>query len=189
MDEITVDLMTEWLRIYNLEWKDNLARDAVKDWDFHKFVKPECGKKVYEILKRPGLFDHLQPHEGAVEAITDLVNHGHDVRFATAPPSSDAARGKIEWVKRTFAHLRFGIDHVLQLHDKAWLNADILIDDKPATIKEWAKKPGCVIMAIAHPHNRDCEGIAHVYAESYKDTKRAWKIIVEAIHKLEKERK
>ncbi len=185
MDEITVDLINEWLRAYNQEWSDNVKRADITDWDFHKFVKPACGKKVYDILKRPGFFDYLPPHAGAVDAITELVEHGHDVRFATAPPSSDAARGKIEWVMREFKHLDFGISHVLQLHDKSWLNADVLIDDKPQTIKEWANKPGCTIMTIAHPHNKDCKDIADVYAQSYKDTKKAWKTIVNAINNLE----
>lgn len=184
MDEITVDLLTEWIRIYNLEWDDDITREALKDWDFHKFVKPECGKKVYQILQRPGLFDYLPAHKGAVEHITKLVNDGHDVRFATASPSPDAARGKIEWVKRHFKHLDFGISRVLQLHDKAWLNADVLIDDKPQTIKEWASKPNCTIMSIEHPHNRMVSSVPDVYAVGYQDMERAWKTVYSAICEL-----
>jgi len=191
MDEITVNLMSDWLRIYNQEWNDNLTHDKILDWDVHQFVKPECGKKIYQILKRPGLFDYLPPMPGAVDSITELVKAGHDVRFATAPPSSDAARGKIEWVLRNFGHLDFKIDHVMQLHDKAWINADVLVDDKPDTIKKWhmldrgfGNDP--VVMAIAHPWNTNCSDIADVYAKSYKEPEKAWKTIVSAIHKLSK---
>ena len=193
MDGVTVALLEEWIRRYNQIWNDNLKVSDIKSWSVHEWVKPECGKRVYEILKHRGLFDNLRPHDGAIETITEIVHRGHDVRFCTAPPSADAALGKVEWVTREFAHLDFNASHVMQLHDKAWINADALIDDKPETIikwKSWSKTPhpnftAPVIMAIAHPYNRDCAEVADVYAESSEDMAAAWATILSAVKRLE----
>ena len=199
MDEIVVNLLDEWIRIYNREWDDNLMVDDIDAWDTHKFVKPACGKQIYQILKRPGLFDYLPPHAGAIDAITTLVAAGHDVRFATAPPSADSCRGKIEWVKRHFAHPDFGMSQVLMLHDKNWLapSVDVLVDDKPKTIVEWREYADRAdnagyhsprIMTIAHPYNKPVLDKAHVVGYDANDTQRAWETIVEAINKLAEER-
>jgi 5'(3')-deoxyribonucleotidase len=196
MDEIAVDLLTEWVRQYNLTHDDTLDRAAITDWDVHKFCKPESGKEVYKILRRPGLFDHLPPQRGAVEAITELVESGHDVRFATSTPSADAARGKVEWVTRMFKHLNFGISNIIQMADKVWLapSVDVLVDDKPQTIMEWRKysdeqgRTGPRIMTIRHPHNDHVAHLAHVVGEDYTNTEKAWLTILGALHHLAEER-
>lgn len=184
MDGICVNLYDDWFGTYNREWKDNLKIEDVKGWNVHEYVRPECGKKIYQILNRPGFFDYLPALPGAVRSITELVERGHDVRFATASPSADGARGKVEWVRREFAHLNFGVRHVLQLHDKEWLKADMLIDDKGETIQEWGKA-GRTVMAIEWPYNRWACEHATVYAKDYKNTEAAWQTIMKAIRKLE----
>ena len=196
MDEIAVDLLTSWLRIYNEEYDDNLSRHLIFDWDVHKFVKPECGKKIYEILQRPGLFDHLPPQVGAIEAVTELIERGHDVRFCTSSPSPDASRGKVEWVKNHFSHVDFGISNIIQMADKVWLapSVDVLVDDKPQTILEWreyaddAGELGPLVMTIRHPHNDHVVHRAHVVGEDYQEPWKAWQQILKAIHTLAEER-
>ncbi len=188
MDGIIVDLMTPWLEVYNREWGDSLQRWQVTDWALHRFVKPECGLKVYDFIKRLGFYDHLPAHLGAIEAVTKLHESGHDIKFATASPCADAARGKIVWIEREFEHLGFGIRDVISIYDKVWLEADVLIDDKTETIKAWSQKattqtsyPRPRIMAISHPHNQDAREWADVFAENIFDTEAAWAEIVEAI--------
>ena len=200
MDEITVNLTDEWLRIYNQEWDDDLTREKITSWAMHEHVVPECGRDVYKILQRPGLFDHLPPMDGAIEAITEMVACGHIVKFATSPPSADAARGKIEWVTRHFKHLKFGKSDMMQLEDKEWLapSVDVMIDDKPAMIQKWRDYADLVdsignvdsprIMTIAHHYNQDMKKVAHVFAESVDDTEAAWGEIITAIHDLDDER-
>lgn len=184
MDGICVNLYDSWFEAYNRDWHDNLTIDRVQGWNVHEYVQLECGTKIYDILHRPGFFDYLPALPGAVNSITELVGRGHDVRFATASPSADAARGKIEWVRREFKHLNFGVKHVLQLHDKQWLKADMLIDDKPETIEEWGRA-GRTVMAIRWPYNEWAKEFATVYAQDYKDTEAAWQTIMKAIRKLE----
>jgi len=191
MDEITVNLIDEWLRTYNQEWDDNLTREKVKGWDVHNYVKPECGKNIYRILQRPGLFDYLPANPGAVDSITFLNEAGHDIRFATAAPSADSCRGKVEWVRRHFKHLDFGISRLLFLHEKTWLApaVDVLIDDKPQTIKDWRLysdqlSHGPSIFTIAHPHNEVGREYAHYVAHDYRNMKTAWSGLVNQIQHL-----
>ncbi len=184
MDGIAVNLLDPWLNAYNLESGDCLQRHAVDKWDIHGFVDPDYGKRIYDILRRPGFFDYLPAMGGAVEGITQLYDDGHDVRFCTAPPCPDAARGKIEWVMRHFKHLGWGMEHVLQMHDKHWLNADILIDDKPQTINEWAAKTDAKIMSILHPYNKHVAHKCYVMASDAMNPEVAWDRLVKEVRKI-----
>lgn len=192
LDEITADLIGEWVRLYNEEWNDCLTREQITDWEIHKFVKPECGKKIYQILHRPGLFESLPPHKGAIKGIGELLGHGHTVKFATSSPTAESCRGKVHWVDRYFADLGLTIHDVIMVYEKVWLapSVDVLIDDKPSTIVEWREYSDKMraeychapeILSIAHPYNEHVGDKAHLYAQSYKDTEGAWEQIVDHI--------
>lgn len=176
MDGIAVDLLPVWLREYNASYGDNLRVDQITQWETHKFVKPECGKHVYTILNRPGFFDYLPPIPGAVEAIKTLAQV-HDVRFATHPPGADAARGKIEWIKR---HFGWNQDHVFLCKDKSWIGADWLIDDCPYTIEKWANA-GRNIATIYHPYNASAVDKATFVAEPLPSYAQAWEALLDRL--------
>ena len=194
MDEIAADLLAEWLKRYNAQWEDNLLRANVTDWDIHKFVRPECGKKVYGILHEPDLFADLDPFPGVVEAVTSFVESGYDVRFCTAAPSQSSMTPKANWVKRHFGHLDFGMSNIITMADKVWLapSVDVLVDDKPRTVKEWRAyadnhhtgEHSPRILAISHPYNQMVRDEAHLFAEDYLNTEQAWSQIAEYIHDL-----
>lgn len=184
MDETVVDLIGDWLAAYNRQWSDNLTKDKVTGWDFHTYCKAECGKQVYDILQRPGFFDYLPPMPGAVGAVRTLHAQGHELLFATSTPSADAARGKVEWIKRTFGDLGYGISKIIQIADKSLIDADMLVDDKPETILQWAKA-GRQIVAIVHPHNViEATEHASYAAHSWQNPVAAWRDIVSHIRKV-----
>jgi len=183
MDSIVVDTLSAWLNVYNRDWRDDLTMSQVYCWDMHKIVKPECGFKIYDILSTPGFFANLAPIKGAIEAITELQEQGNTIKFATAHPNKSSIPEKIDWIEKYFKHLKYTYKDVIFIHDKYLLDADVLIDDKPSTIKEWKNK-GSNIMTIAYPYNRDCSDIANIYAEGYKDTEKAWETIVQEIKKI-----
>lgn len=183
MDGVVVNLLEPWLQTYRRETGEYVYRGAIKDWKVGNYVKDS--ERLYQILHRPGFFDYLPPLPGAILGVKELLYAGHDVRFATAPPSADAARGKIEWVKRVF-----DLDqrHVVMTHDKHWLHADVIIDDRPETIKEWSQKiSDSLVIAMAHPYNRTVASYADFYAESIWNTEEAWSKINEAISRFSKE--
>lgn len=180
LDEIVVDLLRKWLRVYNHEWNDALTVSKITSFDITRCVKPECREKVYDIIRRVGFFDHLQPLPGAVEGVKNLVAAGHGVYFASDPAGGDSARAKIEWVIKHFGWS----NKLLLLRNKHWLDADLLIDDKPRNIVAWARKPGCATMTIAYPYNKNVQHLTTCYAESYTDTTKAWETLVSAVADL-----
>ncbi len=192
MDEIVVDLMSEWIRRYNLQWNDTLSRDVITHWEVHRFTKPESGTSIYSILSDSDLFRDLAPTAGAVDAVTELHEAGYDVRFATAAPTIESLTPKGEWMEEHFGHLNFSTRNLITLSDKVWLapSVDVLVDDKPATIAQWrsyadqAGPTGPKIFTIAQPYNQHMRNTAHLFAESYLDTEAAWSTIVSGIHEL-----
>lgn len=176
MDDIVVDLQTEWYRVYNEESGDDLTPEKVVDWDTSKFIKDEP-EFLYSIFSRPGFFDGLQPLPGAIEGVTALAALGHEIRFCSASPSPDASRAKMEWVDRHFARLGWrGHKMVILCHEKDWIEADVLIDDKPATLIAWGERWDGREITIEYPYNRGLDYVE--YAGSYLDTEIAWSRIV-----------
>lgn len=174
MDGIITNLLDPWLAEYNLRYDDCIGREDIRSFDVHKYVRKECGHKIYYIIKEPGLFRDLEPLPGALTGVQALIDSGHEVLIATSPSGPDSAKEKLVWV---WEWLGLGRRKVILMHNKHLLDADVLIDDKPTTIKAWVAKGG-YSATIAHPYNRDCADIAHCYAEGYRDTEAAWHKIV-----------
>jgi 5'(3')-deoxyribonucleotidase len=173
MDDIVVDLQTAWYAAFNAESGDDLSPEKVVDWDTGKFITRSSTAHLYGFFSRDGFFDALEPLPGAIEGVTALAEQGHEIRFCSASPSPDASRAKMEWVSRHFAHLGWkGHKMVILTHEKHWIDADVLIDDKPETLHAWTERA----ITIEYPYNR---GIPFVeYAGTYRDTVRAWERIV-----------
>jgi 5'-nucleotidase len=181
MDSIAVNLMAKWYRTYNEEWGDDLGVERVLSWNVHEHVKPECGLKVYEIIERPGFFRDLEPIPGAVDGVTALVQDGHQVAFATSAAGADSARDKVAWVEEHFAHLKWGVRNIVLLHDKAeWLDADLLIDDRPDTIEAWVRA-GRRAMTILYPYNRH---VADLCCAAVLPGPEAWGTLVESVRAI-----
>jgi 5'(3')-deoxyribonucleotidase len=127
LDRVSADLESKWLIEYNYLWNDNLTLKDWNSWDVSSFVKPECGKKVYDIIKRPGFYADLEPVKYSQYVIDKLVkNDKFEVAFASASPKQ-AYTDKYEWVKKTYPTVN--PDNILFVKNKALVNADILIDD------------------------------------------------------------
>ncbi len=172
MDGILVNLSDEWFHQYNIAWNDDLTMERVTEWDTHKFVKPECGLKVYDILERPGFFRSLPPLDGALDGIRALEAHGHSVTICTAPSGPQSAAEKIQWVQE---HLGWDHRRMILTHNKSWIEADILIDDGPSNLRKWV--PRRPALAIGYPYNHGIEGVW--YAGMYYDPRAAWDRIVD----------
>lgn len=189
MDGIVVNLLEVWLATYNREWDDTLTVDSIRTWDTHDFVKEECGRRIYEILERPGLFEGLPPMRGAIEGVREMASlPGVEVKLATAAASPDAAREKIRWVRRWFYRLGWDRRDVFIGHAKHWLEADVLIDDSPNNLARWLKhRPDAEAMTIAYPYNEGFRGRLYTFADAYDDPERAWDRLVAGVRNLRAE--
>lgn len=175
MDGILVDLLGKWLATHNFERHDAVIVSDLETWGQAEELLPGFG----DIIKRPGFFDDLEPLAGAVEGFLALKAYGHEVAVCTAAASEDSARAKLEWCKR---YLGISRRDVFVTHKKTWLagTCDVLIDDKPKTLAEWAET-GKMAVTIAYPYNLEVANLCELRADSYADTASAWSQIVERL--------
>ena len=81
VDGVTLCLDAEWFKRYNEDWGDNLKPEHVTRWAVHEFVKPSCGKRIYDYLLMPDLYDNVPLIAGALDGIMTLRNAVHRVVF------------------------------------------------------------------------------------------------------------
>lgn len=156
VDGVLANLCPAWYAKYNKDYNDNLTVDKVTHWDTDRFVKPECGKKIYDYLGHPDLYDKVEPLEGALEGVEILRTLGHTFTFATAN-----ARGmtdaKNDWL---FRHGFIDDDfkrvwpaEVMVSNDKWRIVGDIIIEDKAQTVVEWVTRTGKPAVILTYPYN------------------------------------
>ncbi|SFJ64822.1 5'(3')-deoxyribonucleotidase [Paenibacillus sp. UNC496MF] len=127
LDSTLNNLDAVWLERYNKDYGDNLTKADMISWDVTHYVKPECGKKMYDYLREPGFFRNLgiQPH--AAEVMSFL--HEYFEVYIVSSSHPNVVADKWAWVEK---HLPF-IDyhHFVPLHHKHRFEMDYLIDDGP----------------------------------------------------------
>lgn len=150
MDSVICDLMSEWHHRYNRDYGDNLTVDRLKCWHSEKYVKPECGMKIYDYLKEPGLFLELNPLPHAVEVL-ERLHTKYDILIVTSSVSTAFAEKEM-WVEK---HLPFiGKYNLIFSHRKNMIVGDLLFDDAPHNLMEFSSS-GRVAVAMDYAYNRD----------------------------------
>ncbi|MGP0688597.1 5' nucleotidase, NT5C type [Priestia aryabhattai] len=150
MDSVICDLMTDWHNQYNKDYGDSLSVEKLKCWESEKYVKPECGTKIYDYLDQPGLFLHLKPLPHAVEVLKRLYE-----RFSILIVTSSrtyAYTEKEQWVEK---HLPFiGKYNIVFTHQKDKIYGDLLFDDAPHNLKAF-QATGRHAVAMSYPYNEE----------------------------------
>lgn len=186
LDEITAQLLKKWLGQYNADHGDNLSINDV-EWNGLK-AQSKIGEKIYEYLHRPGFFADLEPVDGAIEAIKEFKDDGHEVIILSAPSyPGPSAVDKLDWIHR---HLPFIPKRQVIL---GWLKhkvkGDVLIDDSPENIKAYRKEwPHAHILTIAYNHNKDVAHLTNLRAQNCNDTATAWKSIRHYVREISRHR-
>ncbi|WP_158634003.1 5' nucleotidase, NT5C type [Radiobacillus deserti] len=152
MDSVICDLMTEWHRRYNEDYQDDLHVGKLSTWQSEQFVKPECGVKIYDYLKEPGLFLKLKPLPHAIEVL-ERLNGQFDILIVTSSVST-AFQEKEQWVEK---HLPFiGKHNIIFSHRKNMIVGDLLFDDAPHNLESF-HLTGRLAVAMDYPYNHDVE--------------------------------
>lgn len=147
LDGVCCDLMSKWLAAYNRDWSDSLTPERITEWEWHRFVKPECGSRIYHYLSRPGFFADLQPIPGCREALERLSAFCELVVVSASPAA--AAADKINWVRRHLPMVPKG--HVVLTYRKDLVSGDFMFDDAPRNLRN---HPATRIL-MDYPYNRD----------------------------------
>jgi 5'-nucleotidase len=171
IDDTVADLVSSaWLPRYNLLYRDSLTPKDTVDWDISKFVKKECGKKIYELLDN-SLYDDVVPVFGAIRGIHALREQGHEIIYITSFCPSTSGR-KFNWLKEF--HLIDNPHDYMECNRKTLLRIDILVDDKAETIENLYKT--CTGILYERPWNKDSSAIRA----------KSWKDVLTLVRKIEK---
>ena len=180
LDNTGVDLVSEWIRVFNERHGTNLQLGDITDWDVSKFVDPGKRQDLWDILELPGLYRGLKPYPGFVEALKTLYYDGiYEIIIATATQVPQAAKEKMEWI---FDHLPFlGQKNVVITHKKHMLRADAMVDDGPHNIIDFKNaNPRALTVCIGYPYNSHAVGYSDLYIQNgWKDMADTWKTIVD----------
>lgn len=131
IDDVIISLVPTWLHLYNKDYKDNLSKNDITDWQIDKFVKPECGINIYNYIEDPRIYDLCKPVENSFEAISILHEQAR-VIFITSSTIGCAGR-KYIWLKKHGYIDR--LDDYIEAKDKYLINCNCLIDDNYANIE------------------------------------------------------
>lgn len=165
MDEVLADLIPSWLSHYNKDYNHNLTPEDLKEWDTTQFVKPECGTKIYDYLKTPGLFRNLTVRPYAQEFIQNLMDNDYRVLIVSDSPAghaycdyasdsksvSNPADDKRRWLAEHFPMI--DSKNIIFTGQKWFVKGDVIVDDKPATFLEFQKRNRNAVL-IDQPYNR-----------------------------------
>lgn len=151
VDEVCADLLGTWLRWYNREWGDNLTPDRIRGWALAPQVKPECGDRIYDILKNPALYSDVDPLPGALSAVCYLRSLGIRVVFVSSCVAG-SVDAKVAWLQHNgFLPKGSSIRDFIACTDKALIGADVLLDDHILNVESF---PGHAIL-LNVPHNSE----------------------------------
>lgn len=165
MDEVLADLIGSWIKVYNDLYDDNLTHKDVTQWDTTLIVKKECGTKIFDLLRTPGLFRYLEVRPYAQEFIQNLVDKGVRVLVVSDSPIGDAhsdytnnserisnpADDKRKWMAEHFPMIP--TSQIIFTSQKWFVHGDVIVDDKPATFEEFQKR-GRHAVLVDQPFNQ-----------------------------------
>jgi 5'-nucleotidase len=141
VDEVCADMLTEWVRLYNIAWGDDLAVETIDDWKMTSFVTPECGDNIYKLLEYPNFYDNVQPIAGFPEGVAALREAGADIYYiSTCVPNT--ADMNMTWLAQHdpgFTWKKF-----IAVEDKSLVRLDALIDDAPHHLIDQPRGVGTV---------------------------------------------
>lgn len=143
VDGVIADLFAAWLAKYNKDYDDTLTADKITDWDVTKFVKPECGTKIYDYLRHGDLYDEVPVIKGAQEGIDAFREAGHRIVYVTTCVK-EMTDPKWHWLERNgfLPKGKHTQDDLVVAADKLLVDAQLLIDDRSKTVVRWVTEKG-----------------------------------------------
>jgi len=146
LDSTLNNLEEVWLERYNQDYNDKLTVNDMIDWDPTKYVKPECGKKIFDYFREPGFFRNLDIKPGAKDVMHFLWKHFEVYIVSSSHPK--VVGDKWDWIEE---HLPFiPYKNFVPLQEKELFKMNYLIDDGPHNFEKF---DGTAIL-FDMPHNR-----------------------------------
>lgn len=131
-----------------------LSIEDFKNWDYTSALEDEEMKRElrYEITK-PGFLEALKPYPGSQKAVDGLRGRA-EIICVTSPN-----RTVPTWIPERYGWLEqhFGMppDEVVLTNRKYLVTGNIMIDDRPKTVKRWAAEyPTKSALLWGRPYNK-----------------------------------
>lgn len=156
LDGICCNLVKKWLAHYNRDYGDNLTPADIVEWEWHRLVKPSCGKKIYHYLNREGFFRDLEPIPGCKESLARLGERCELVVVTASP--KEAASDKMRWVHQ---HLPMvPKKNIVVTHRKELVRGEFMFDDAPKNLINH----DAVRIMLDYPYNREFHDCYRVHS-------------------------
>lgn len=144
IDGVIADLVGAIIKLMN---DDGVAisKSSITDWEVDQFL-PEGAPSFSTYFGRPDIYRFVQRIDGAVDTVGIARELGHRVIFVTSAYKGTEGT-KFNWLLNSgFSPSK---DDYIECSDKSLIRGDIIIDDRPETIKNF---PGAAIV-FSQPWN------------------------------------
>lgn len=153
-DEVLAETMLEMVLRFNKDHGTNFSVGDIKTWDLSdSFIGLE---KALHYFRQEGFFFSLQPTEGAIEVMKDLLGR-YDVFIVTAGDACSHV-DKERWILKYMPF--FPAENIIFCKKKDAVWGDVLLDDAPHNLKGF-EKIGLPII-YDRPHNKTVKGFERV---------------------------
>lgn len=129
-DDVLFNLVPLWVQKYNFIWNDSLNYREITDWDISRFVKPECGNKIYSYLDEK-MYLEKNLVKDSLWGVGQLRKLGYRVIFVTSN-SFNMGGVKFEWLNKN----GFDVDKkdYFECGDKGLIKFNLLLDDNSENV-------------------------------------------------------
>ena len=140
IDSCLGDLITPWCeRIYSRTGY-HIDPAGVRVWNFVHEMPKEYQETAIDILDEPDLYNDVLPIKDSLNAVNAVRDNGDEAIFVTSVTPGSAGR-KIAWLKKwgflpKIGHVS-GYYEVYDASDKNKIKADVLIDDRYETVRDY----------------------------------------------------
>lgn len=152
-DDVVVDFIGGLLAAVKKEHGVTILQESITEWDLHPVLDHHLGQSFWTWLRvKEWLWANFPAVDGAIGAIDKLRRDGHYLEMITSKP--DWAEHNV-WKFLGKWRPAFHRVTITKLEDKKadFTNADILIDDKPQNVLDFAAT-GREAILFSAPHNR-----------------------------------
>jgi 5'(3')-deoxyribonucleotidase len=163
LDGVVANFIKGWMSFYNRDFGTGLVVENSQRWnDLVDLTHFEDMGQFWDWssdLDGRSVFWHLEPFPGAIEALRELANTGHDIVIITTKPEF-AVGDTHEWVARH--EIPAAEVHIL---DDKWLVAcDVYLDDGPHVLPGLVEnRPQATVCRYVRPWNRPVRGALDVH--------------------------
>lgn len=158
LDGVVANFTLGWMTFYNRDFGTKLGVEDSQRWndlvDLTHFENIGEFWRWCSDLDGRSVFWHLEPFPGAVEALQDLADAGHEIVIITTKPHF-AVGDTHEWIER------HGIptEEIHILEEKWLVECDVYLDDGPHVLPRLvAERPDATVCRYVRPWNHSVPG-------------------------------